>query len=447
MRIVEEGYLKRTVAKLNTFAAEQDTYGSFFDRIGSFESEPLQDLSFKSDLAYFDEMGFLLSVITSIISHPHISTKTEDVILRTELANTVSAETFRETLRDSALWTKEDLRMIPEYVHYHQSIDELCIYENIFVVMLIKLLFSEIGKYMDFYASLIKTFTGEGQLSLDEHNVSVAMAKLRKLNKKIRYIQNTRFYKEINRKYKTLRTVHPTNILLKDRLYNYCFKFYRELVTYPDKASLLHDFSIHYYMLLIRALRSAGFDVTEDPGKLTFDENGSLVPHALSLENALYRVQIDLYGQCRGIVLTVEHKRLVNAAECKATHLLLFSPQSSFADIEEHSINPSAYTTVEAISLWNMAYVEGSAIPAYHNPLSEQEVMDEWLSSKLSSTRASGELYRMFCPSCQSPNVNADEREIRRCSMCASEFAFFKDAEQHENLWFLKLRRAEHGKQ
>ena len=447
MRIVEEGYLKRTVEKLNHYAAECDTYGAFFDCIDAFSYEPLQDLSFQSDLKYFDEIGFILSVIASIAGHPHISTEREDIILRTEFANSVSADTFRETLKDPRLWKRDDDYMVPEYVHYHQNVDDWCIYENRFIVMLVKLLDAEIGKYESFYSSLIRTFCGQEQLSLDEHNVSVALSKIQKLNKRISYIQNTRFYKTVNRKYVTLRTVHPTNILLKDRLYNLCFKFYRSLITYPDKESLLRDFGIHYYMLLLRSLRASGFALCEDPGKLHFDEHQALIPSPMKLENELYRISFEPWEQNTGILLSVEHKLVKYSAAKRATHLLLFSPQSSFADLAELSVDDAHYTTVEAISLWNMAYIEGMAQPVYQNPLSEQEVMDEWLSCKLSGSRASVALYRTFCPSCQKSTINTDEKNVRHCANCGSAYAFFSDSEGNENLWFLKLRRVGYGKQ
>ncbi len=447
MRIVEEGYLKRTVAKLNSDAEACDTYGAFYERIESLSFEPLQDLSFQSDLKYFDEIAYILSVIASIAGHPHISTEHEDIVLRTEFANAANAETFRETLRDPRLWKKDGAHMVPEYVHYHQSVDDLCIYENRFIVMLVKLLAAEIGKYESFYSTLIQTFCGQDQLSLDEHNVSVALSGLRKLNKKIGYIQNTRFYQTINRKYTALRTVHPTNILLKDRLYNLCFKFYRSLITYPDKESLLRDFSIHYYMLLLRSLRAKNFVLCEDPGELKFDENKALIPSAMKLENALYRIELALWKENRGIVLTVEHKLVKYSAAKRATHLLIFSPQSSFADLEEVGAGEPPYTTVEAISLWNMAYVERTVEAVYHNPLSEEEVMDEWLSCKLSGSRASVALYRTFCPACQKSAVNIDENNVRHCAGCGSSYAFFTDGEGNENLWFLKLRRNGYGKQ
>lgn len=444
MRIVEESYIKRTVEQLNIFAAEQDGYKGLYDHIDSFATEPLQDLSFRSDLTYFDKISFILNVITSIISHPHISNKTEDIILRAELASSSTPETFQETMRDFGLWKFNGVAMVPEQVHYHQNIDNLRIYENVFIVMLVKLIASELTKYMDFYSSLIETFRGQSQLSLDENNVSVALFRIQSLSKKLRYIQNTRFYKEINKAPTYLRVVYPTNILLKDRLYNYCFKFYRSLVTYPDKDVLMHDFALYYCTLLMRALRRRGFEPVEACGTLNFDaQQGPAFP-AMKLENAHYRVHFEPFGTNQGILFEIENKSVTRKAAAHARHLLLFSPQSSFGDIPE--VAREDYTTVEAISLWNMAYVEQTVRPVYRNPLSEEEVVDEWLSGKLSASRASSDLYRTFCPSCQKAGVSVDDDDRRTCAHCGSVFTFFADDEGKENVWFLKLRRSGHGK-
>ena len=136
MRIVEESYLKRTVSKLNKYALQHTNYADFFDGLDELSIVPLQDLSFKSDLKYFDDLNFICSVIASIIAHPHISNTGEHIVVRTEQANSISSETFRMTMRDPTLWTDEGIRMIPEYLYYYQNIDELCIYENIFIVSL-----------------------------------------------------------------------------------------------------------------------------------------------------------------------------------------------------------------------------------------------------------------------------------------------------------------------
>lgn len=441
MRVVEEGYIKRTVAQLNSYAAEQGDYRTLYESIESFKTEPLQDLSFKSDLAYFDDVSFILNVITSIISHPHISNKTEDIVIRTEIANTVTPDTFSSTMRDFELWKLNGGKMVPEYVHYHQNIDDLRIYENIFIVMLVKQIAAELVKYTDFYSTLIETFSGQPSLSLEENNVSVALFRIQKLNKKIRYIQNTRFYKEINKEPTNLRSVHPTNILLKDRLYNYCFKFYRSLVTYPDKASLMHDFATYYYMMILRALKKKDFAPVGRYGKLKFDENKSLVIPEMSFENAGYRVHIKHLEGDIGVLLDIENKRIENPRARHASHLLIFSPQSSFSDVYEGIESAEKYTTVEAISLWNMAYVENTTAPVYRNPLSEQQVVDEWIACKFSESRASSDLYRSFCPSCRKSGIIIDDDDKRTCSHCGSVFTFFEDGSGEDSVWFLKLRR------
>ena len=133
MRIVEESYLKRTVSKLNKYAFQHKNYAEFFDGLDGLEIKPLQDLSFQSDLKYFDDLNFICTVISTIISHPHISNTGEHIIVRTELANSISSETFRMTMKDSTLWKDQGAEMVPEYLYYYQNIDELCIYENIFI--------------------------------------------------------------------------------------------------------------------------------------------------------------------------------------------------------------------------------------------------------------------------------------------------------------------------
>ena len=164
----------------------------------------------------------------------------------------------------------------------------------------------------------------------------------------------------------------------------------------------------------------------------------------MTLENAQYRVRFEPYGTNNGILFEIENKSVTNAATATARHLLLFSPQSSFGDIPEVTL--ADYTTVEAISLWNMAYVEQTVRPVYRNPLSEQEVVDEWLACKLSNSRASSDLYRTFCPSCQKSGVSVDDNDLRICAHCGSTYTFFNDQEGKENVWFLKLRRSGHGK-
>ena len=141
MKLIEEKFLKSSIEQLNNYAKDNCGFLDFFNKIDSILPQSLQEQSFKEDLNFLNDVGFILSVITSIISKPHIASTGEEIIIRSELAPALSNEMFQKTLRDSTLWTEEGMDMVPQYVHYYQHVDELKIYENIFIVYLINLIF------------------------------------------------------------------------------------------------------------------------------------------------------------------------------------------------------------------------------------------------------------------------------------------------------------------
>lgn len=448
MRVVEESFLKRTVLKLNKYALKHKTSAEFFNCLDELEVKPLQDLSFQSDLKYFDQINFILSVISSIISHPHISTTGEYIVVRTELANTISNETFQMTMRDPMLWKDDGLKMIPESVYYYQSIDELCIYENIFIVMLIKMIESELKKYNDFYISLIETFEGQPILSLTSNNANVASNKIRRLSKKLKYIKDTRFYKEINRRGVRLKNVHPTNILLKDRLYNYCFKFYRSIITYSDKQVLLKDFRTYYFVLLLRALKQRGFIFQEPTSARAIkattikkDEDGCLILPNVEFYNNVFNLSVEPYEDL-GLKVTVTNRLIASARGKTAVHLLVFEPQENKEELNRiHEVTGGQFQTVEAVHLWNLVCVDDGLTVTFNNPMSEQALMEKWLDSKLLHSVASAKIYRTYCPSCKNQTLEVLPNLHRKCGICGSVYTFYRDEEGNNCLWFLKLRR------
>ena len=446
MRIVEESFLKRTVGKLNKYALRHNTSSEFFNSLDELEIKPLQDLSFQSDLKYFDEINFILSVISSIISHPHISTTGEHIILRTELANRITNDTFQMTMRDSKLWTDDGLKMIPEHVYYYQSIDELCIYENIFIVMLIKMIETELKKYNDFYVSLIETFEGQETLSLSSNNANVASNKIKRVFRKLKYIKDTYFFKEINKRGVYLKTVRPTNILLKDRLYNYCFKFYRSIITYSDKQVLLKDFRAYYFVLLMRALKTRGFafeqpDLAEETSSTILqDEDGCLILPKVNFSDKTFDISVEPYEDL-GLKVIVTN-RWVTLRGRSATHLLVFEPQENADELKRiHETTKDGFQTVEAVHLWNLVCVDDGLTVTFKNPMSEQALMDKWLETKLLHSVASAKIYRSYCPSCKNQALEVLPNSRRKCTDCGSVYTFYRDDEGRNCLWFLRLRR------
>ena len=441
MKIVEERYLRNTISKLYKFIKEKDDFDQFVLDVDSFEYKSLQDLSFKTDIKFFDEISFVLSVITSIISHPHISNKYEDIILRAELAPAISNEMFLQTMKDPTLWKEDGLDMIPEYVCYHQNIDELRIYENVFICHVINLIDLELKKYNDFYISTIHSFIGQDNLSLKNDNSEKALMKLRFLSKKVKHIKNTRFYREITKKPLNIRYVHPTNILTKDRLYNVCFKFYRQYITYGDKQSLVNDFRLYYFMLTVKALKSLGFELKEEDGinVIRYNFDNELIIPKLDLTSNTFDVTLSGDDKFTGLVLEVKNKR-VKGDLITPKHLLIFDTNSNFSGVKDDYFEFDDFTSVDAMSIWNMAYVSDEVEIAFNNPKSEMDLVTEWINSKINHSVGSKNIYSLYCPICKSQSVELINDEFV-CDVCSSKYMFYTDKASKENIWFIKIGR------
>ena len=200
MKIIEEQNLQNAILQLNTYQKKFTKISEFYHNLDTLEIPSLQNLSFEKDNEFFDEVSLILSVIASIIAKPHLSNKGEDIILRAEQAGHLSNESFQKVLKDSSLWKEKSLEMVPEYVHHYQYTDDIKIYENLFIGMLVNLIDEELIKYYNFYLNLVPSIDLNNDYSLvDTKNAEEALKKLDRLNRKIRYIKNTYFYKEGSR--------------------------------------------------------------------------------------------------------------------------------------------------------------------------------------------------------------------------------------------------------
>ena len=142
--------LKIALRDIQRQLKEKKTIASFYKDIGTFKLKPLQDISFQSDLSRFKEENFILSVIISIIAHPHFSPRGEEELVRAQKASLVLPDMFQQTAQDPTLWKKSRQGMVPEYVHHLQSVDDIKIYENIFIVKVLNMIDLDVLAYRSF---------------------------------------------------------------------------------------------------------------------------------------------------------------------------------------------------------------------------------------------------------------------------------------------------------
>ncbi|MBO7304656.1 MAG: DUF2357 domain-containing protein [Clostridia bacterium] len=417
MRFVEINKLSEFIESSREFVGQNDVYG-IFSAIDTRAIVSLQGEALAADRDYLKELTSLLNVIVSIINHPHLANKGEEVILRVEQASALGNDEFRQVLRDSKLWKRHGAEMIPEEVHYRQQIDELRIYENRFITFLVDALDRELAGYSAFYLTKLPTMR-EGAEALDSGEVGDIILTVDRLRRKIQFIKNTQFYKVVSEGKALTGKIQPTNILTKDRLYRYCFKFYRSFIRYGDINELCAELRVYYVLTILKELKRLGFKI---------DKRAPGGDDVLRLRHAGIKVSVEL---CEDIAVrfTVQPR-----GQIPASHLLLFGAGGT-----KHppvSYDPKEFDTVELISLWELYDVTRREDARY---ASEISLVREWIQSKITTVTLDRRIYEKYCPACGARGVEHDG-EVYRCTSCHSEYSFI-GGDDSEKVWFRKIRK------
>ncbi|MBR5139599.1 MAG: DUF2357 domain-containing protein [Clostridia bacterium] len=417
MRFVEINKLSEFIEASREFVGQNDVYG-IFSAIDTAGLVSLQSEALAADRDYLKELTSLLNVIVSIINHPHLANKGEEVILRVEQANALGNDEFREVLRDSKLWKRHGTEMVPEEVHYHQQIDELRIYENRFITFLVDAIDRELAGYSAFYLTKLPTMR-RGEYALDSGEVGDIILTVDRLRRKIQFIKNTYFYKVVSVGKPLSGKIQPTNILTKDRLYRRCFKFYRSFIRYGDVNELCAELRIYYVLAILKELKQRGFNI---------DRRAPGDDYVLRLRHAGMKVSVEL---CEDIAV-----RLVVAPRGQepANHLLLFGAGGK--STPPVSYDPREFDTVELISLWELSSLSDRADAIY---ASESALVSQWIETKITTVTLDRRVYEKYCPVCGGRGVRHESEEFS-CDKCGSQYSFIGGSDS-DRVWFRKIRK------
>lgn len=417
MRFIETKKLSDYIIGAGSFF-EEDITSDLAERLEALGELSLQSFSIEHDRAFLREVSAVLNVIVSIIYHPHLSNKREEVIIRVEQAQQVGQESFQATLKDAKLWKKHDIRMIPEEIHYYQHEDELRIYENRFIGFLVDVIDRELAKFSAFYLSRLPTLTAMDE-TLDSKEIGAVIVEIDRLRRKTQFIKNTHFYKEVSRGKPISAKIQPTNILLKDRLYRFCFKFYRAIARYEDTASAKRDLRAYYMILLFRELSAMGFLLIAcDGGCYRF-------------ERADFGISLEYAGE-GALSLTVKCHAMQDAT---STHLLDFSVETESA--REAILLGDGYDGVEVISVWERSYADLGELFGTKTG-TEAELIRAWLLSKINMVSADKNIYKKYCPVCRSRGIDHNSG-VYTCPACDTRY-IFDEGGADAVVWFKKIR-------
>lgn len=445
MKILEKQMLSENINLIHEFVnANDNCITKVYENINSFNNSSLQSLSYENDIKFLDELSFILSVIASIVARPTINTNVEDIILRQDQAPSIQPEQYQKIFKDVQLWKRKKTKLLPEYVHYSQSIDIIETYENCFVAMLINQIHEELNRYYDFYVMQLKTYDRINNVQLTIDDAYSALLKVEKLLKRVKYLKNSYFYKRVSKVKFKMGNIKLTNILLHNRLYNYCYKFYLKLKAYSQGAKLSNEFNLYYFFLLLKVLHKNEYvlEVNEELDVLTLQKN-----EKFKMPTLVFRKEdfvITLKKERYGLIVEIISNQLKKSRNFVSRNYLTFDVEHTFNDtrslVRTDYFENKKFLNIDSLSIRGRSFVnnDNSLEIVEENPAPEVDLLERWLAEKTTTVVASKAVYERFCPVCKSREI-IYERNNYNCVQCKSKYTFYKDDENRECVWFISL--------
>ena len=415
------------------------------------------------------EIKRVVDKIYSIVYKPHIKSDIEEVVLRSEQVTSVSNRNFFETIKDPKLWKSKDNVMTPEYVHTTINIDTIDTYENRFISLLISLLSEELKELLSELTPLIQSFEEKMELNFltyGEHSIlndfpdnevienvftenesikAKAYKTAIKLFKRINILKETEFFR-ITSKHKPLE-VMPTNILIHDSLYSYCYKFYKNMLLGDEKDKYLNDIYYHNYVVItlidyiFKNVKKLGSTVKNT--KLYFDENGMLHFEKFNFRNGAFKYYIDEvsdnYLKCETFYLGNDQvsKKEKNIYKSINYITTTYSLNDEFYAkfYNDHKLNDYGLLVVTCKNISKKVGNIMTISPYYNNHTS---LIRNYFKSLSLLFECDGNICENECPVCGKKEVDFETNGYI-CHNCKSKYAILN--EKKNLLWIQSFRR------
>lgn len=413
-----------------------------------------------------EQLKTLTDKILSIVYNPHIKVETNEIIQRSELSGKLSHESFSETMRDPRLWKEKRGSMVPEYVHTVETIDSIDTYENRFICLLIDEVYQDVSRILEDLAPSMESieehyqnksltfgefspirdlekreypyaafvFSGKG----DADEVYLLASKI---NRRVKNLKGTEFYKLVS-KHVVMRNVMPTNILIHDKLYSYCYRYYVSHYMREEKEDYKRQVLYFNYVLslLLLGLKKKGILKEEEScfsstdGVLSVSLSGlDYGPFSFSVESDPSELSMIVR-----VVLTLDNKE---TRESRYALLVrnVYSENSKEKIIRKRREKEKDGCRFVLVTGNNIVKDYDSVLTlSYHRPDTEKRIID-LLSSMMVLMDGDRKLFSDYCPVCGHRHVRYDGMDYV-CQDCHSRYVI-SDVGGRSLLWIESLRR------
>ncbi len=400
-------------------------------------SIPLSVIFTKVELeSRLDDIALCLERILGIARKPHVQSSTEEVIKLSETTSSVSSNQFRKTRQHPALWKQNENGSYPEKVYTSEKTETIDIYENRFILLLLSKIVEEVSvitqEYSSYHPTLISktsskclTFEDNGPFSsFDflnfpyEFKVSSPNGddelekKFLKVQSRISVVKQTDFYCALS-KLPPIDFISPTNILIHEISYNYCYKFY--IKNFLNKSE---DRNTLYYNFVILTLLSVfPFPVEDKRAHLRIDEYNRLrfEPSRIKIGNVILRLYEDVpdLGFVLETRITDEEEKVLDSS-------------SYYLLVTENYNNDNSPLIQEVLKKKREKFTDAFVV-TLSNRTSE---LDHILNIKFSNHKFKSVWENFAKQMTFFINLKGDSYYLNNCPVCGSNLIVHKDNEE-----------------
>lgn len=421
----------------------------FYVALDSFKYTRPYD--FDEEKRKFEELKTVTDKIVSIVYNPAFHTEKSEIILRSELSGKLSHESFSDTMRDPSLWKEKRGEMVPEYVHTVENIDTIDIYENRFIALLINEINDNLETIIDDITPMVESIGEHYQNNLftfgpysplrnmrqKEYPYSPFLLKgneekeelyslLLRIRKRVKHLKDTEFYK-ITSKHPISHSIKPTNILIHDKLYSYCFKYYMANMRKEGNEEKRREILYYNYFLvsLLRSLKEMKYLKKKEMPKLSFDNEDRLHFSPFKMKylpfSFLIKEDSERLGIYIDVILHYDNK------DEKSSYYLFTKEKygeknsSSFVSLKEEKND----SKVILVTCNNLLKEYDSVLTLSYRRNRNKALLGDLLSSFNILIDANRELYSEMCPVCGKNKTIFNGQEYL-CQNCHSEYTMDK---------------------
>lgn len=420
---------------------------------------------FDEEKSKLDDLKKVSDKILSILYHPAFHAETSEVILRSELSGKLSHESFSDTMQDPKFWKEKNSRMVPEYVHTVETVDSIDIYENRFVSLLIDEINDDIDTSLDDMTPMVESFSEHYQNNQFTFGTYSPLRDMRKkyypytsfilkgngskeelyatakrIKRRMKNMRGTEFYK-ITSKHEISHSIRPTNILIHDKLYSYCYRYYVSHYRSKDmeerKKQILY-FN-YFFISFLHLLKKRELIKEENMPILVFDKEDMVSFSSFSVEH--YPFTLTFKEDKKNVALLVDVTLHYGKRDISSTYYLLCRDKyseknaSSICSIRDENLDKRFIL----ITLNNILKDYNSILTFSYRREKNEMLLDDLLSSMTILIDANKEFYTGFCPVCGKNEIRFDgEKYI--CQNCHSEYVMDK-IDDDTLLWIQSYRK------